>query len=58
MIFRREKVINKKIKVYSSRFSKKEITLQKYLRTTWWILFIPVFIYDKRIDWEKDLVWR
>jgi len=50
MIFRREKVIYKKIKVYSSRFSEKEISLQKYLRTTWWILFIPVFIYDKRID--------
>jgi len=28
----------------------KKNTLQKYIRTTWWFLFIPIFTYDKRID--------
>ena len=50
MIFKKEKVITKRVKVYPTKFaSKKEVTLQKYLRTTWWFLFIPIFIYDERI---------
>lgn len=54
LLIRDEMVIMKKVKVLEKsalgfRYFKKE-TLQKCLRTTWKILFIPVFTYDKRID--------
>jgi len=57
MIFsKKEKVIRKKVKVlkmsnvlYTTNKIYKTEELQKFLRTTWFILFLPIFTYDKHI---------
>lgn len=57
MILRKnESVIYKLIKIIgeSSDIVNKKFypikTRQRFLRSTWWFLFIPIFRYDKRID--------
>jgi len=53
LISRKESVITKEIKVLSPSSigkSYKRIVMQRFLRTTYWVLFVPVFTYDKRID--------
>jgi len=57
MIFsKREKVIRKKVKIlktsnvlYTTNKIYKTEELQNFLRTTWFILFLPIFTYDKRV---------
>jgi hypothetical protein len=54
MLFsKREKIIQKQIKVLvegAISAPYKKDTIQKFLRTTYWVLFIPIYTYDKRID--------
>ena len=53
ILLRREKIIRKKVKVlkmsnvlYTTNKIYKTEELQNFLRTTWFLLFLPIFTYD------------